>query len=105
MQLTFSFLLLHPSSSPVCQAKFADCNFDMDCLVQVEQRVLAATCCNISPLCTPSSFLHRMMELTGTGGVDRRETVLKNADLLIAEFWGGGLIGMRGSSRTLCLCD
>lgn len=75
------------------QARFTESDFDMDRLIEFEHNVLTMTCCNISTLCTPSSFLHHMMELTD--GVERRDTVLMNADLLIAEFWGGNVLRRR----------
>jgi hypothetical protein len=71
------------------QAKFNDSGFDMSCLIKLEREMflLSNTQYSISPLCTPTSFLHLMMDLTGNIG--RKETILKNADLLIAEFLGG----------------
>jgi hypothetical protein len=71
------------------QAKFHDSGFDMSCLIELEREMflLSNSQYSISPLCTPTSFLHLMMDLTGDIG--RKETILKNADLLIAEFLGG----------------
>lgn len=59
----------------------------MDRLVQFEHHVLCKTSCHVSPLCTPSNFLHYMMELMPT--IAKKEKLLHNAELLIAEFLGG----------------
>jgi hypothetical protein len=58
--------------------------------MEFEKHVLAVTCCKISPLCTPSSYLHYMMEFACD--LHCKEDVLRNADLLIAEFWEGTLV-------------
>ena len=61
----------------------------MDRVVDIEQQVLTVTCCKISPIFTPTNFLHHMISLIPDLDCNRKCDLLRNADLLIAEFWGG----------------
>jgi len=78
--LTLCFILIFS-----VQSKFS--HFDVDRLVQFEQHVLFKTSCQVSPLCTPSNFLHYMMGLSSN--IPNKSKLLYNANLLIAEFLAG----------------
>ena len=60
----------------------------MERLIYFEQLIISKTSSKISPLCTPSSFLHYIIDVSTVLSYPR-DIILDKADQLISEFWKG----------------
>jgi len=76
---------LHDTNSKLSMNKFS--NFQSDRLVIFERHILASMGGKFSPMTTPSTFAHYLVDIVPEIPRSTRDSLLHHAFVLIAEFW------------------